>query len=168
VISPQALKVVEERQGHSYTLAPETVDTARLANPRRGGITGTRAAQEALAKVLDTLAGRGAACVIVEDDLRLRTDPKSDAGGLPTGFVGEKVIHWSALAGDAHATIDVLRRGSGDYPLNAFVTSAREDELGLVDGAELGSDTAGAIVRSLVAVIVAAYDAETFLIWEAS
>jgi hypothetical protein len=42
------------------------------------------------------------------------------------------------------------------------------EELGLVDGADLGADIAGRVVGSLVAVVVAAYDAETFIIWEPS
>ena len=49
---------------------------------------------------------------------------------------------------------------------NAFVTSAPAEELVLVDGADLDSDVADAVVASLVAVIVAAYDAETYIIWE--
>ncbi|HEV3320796.1 MAG TPA: hypothetical protein VG147_01240 [Solirubrobacteraceae bacterium] len=68
-----------------------------------------------------------------------------------------------ALVEDA---IIVVHRGSGGYPTNAFVTSASAEELGLVDGADLNSDIAVADVGSLVAVIVAAYDNETFLIWE--
>jgi hypothetical protein len=169
VISPQALKIVEKRQGHSYTLAPDTVDPARLAKPHESGLIGTRSAQKGLAVVLDTLAERGAACVVVEDELHLKRDPKADLDGLlPTAFVGERVLHWSNLTGGTEAAIIVLHRGSHHYPLNAFVTSASEDELGLVNSADLDCDIAGAVVRSLVAVIVAAYDAESFMIWEPS
>ena len=167
VISPAVLKFIEERQGHSYTLAPGTVDHARLATPRWGGVTGTRAAQEALAKVLQALADRGAACVVVEDELSLKRHPKPSSDGLLlTAFVGERVIHWASLGGGTDAAILVLHRGSGKYPMNAFVTLASAEELGLVDGADLDSDIAGAVVSSLTAVIVAAYDAETFMIWE--
>ncbi|HEY5261369.1 MAG TPA: hypothetical protein VIJ33_04610 [Solirubrobacteraceae bacterium] len=165
VISPAALKFIEERQGHAYTLAPETVDPARLAKPREGGVVTTGGAQAALAKVLEGLTERGAACVVVEDCLRLRRDPKPSLDGLLlTAFVGERVIHWAGLEGETDAAILTLHRGSGKYPLNAFVTSA--SELGLVDGADLDSDIAGSVVGSLVAVVVAAYDAETYIIWE--
>jgi hypothetical protein len=58
--------------------------------------------------------------------------------------------------------------GSGDYPTNAFVTSASAGELGLVDGADLDSRMADRVVGSLLAVVVAAYDAETYIIWEPS
>lgn len=60
----------------------------------------------------------------------------------------------------------MAHRGSLGYPTNAFVTSASAEELRLVDGADLGSDIAGPIVGSLMAVIVAAYDNETFIVWE--
>ncbi len=167
VISPAALKFIEEHQGHAYTLAPDTVDPARLAKPREGGVVTTGGARAALAKVLETLTERGAACVVVEDCLRLRRDPKPSLDGLLlTAFVGEQVIHWAGLEGGADAAILTLHRGSGKYPLNAFVTSA--SKLGLVDGTDLDTDIADAVVGSLVAVIVAAYDAETYIIWEPS
>ncbi len=167
VISPAALKVIEEQRSHAYTLAPDTVDPARLARPREGGVVTTGGAQAALATVLEGLAERGAACVVVEDCLSLRRDPKPSLDGLLlTAFVGERVIHWAGLEGGTDAAILTLHRGSGKYPLNAFVTSASAEELGLVDGADLDSSIAGRVVGSLAAVIVAAYDAETFIIWE--
>lgn len=52
VISPAALKFVEERHGYAYTLAPETVDPARLTKLREGGVVTTGGARTALAKVL--------------------------------------------------------------------------------------------------------------------
>jgi hypothetical protein len=169
VLSSAALKVIEEQQGHAYTLAPDTVDLARLAKPREGGVVTAGGAQATLARVLDGLAERDAACVVVEDCLGLRRDPKPSLDGLLlTAFVGEQVIHWAGLEGGTDAAILTLHRGSGKYPLNAFVTSALAEELGLVDGADLDSDIAGRVVGSLMAVIVAAYDAETFIIWEPS
>jgi hypothetical protein len=169
VISSAVLKVIEERRGHAYTLAPETVDPARLAKPREGAVVTTGGAQAALAKVLEGLAKGGAACVVVEDEANRKRDPKPSLNGLLlTAFVGEQVIHWAGLEGASEDAILAVHRGSHGYPTNAFVTSASPQELGLVDGADLDSDIAGAVVRSLVAVIVAAYDNETFLIWEPS
>lgn len=169
VISPAALKTIEERRGHAYALAPDTVDPARLVTPRDGGVTRTGDARAALATVLEGLAERGAACVVVEDCLRERKDPKPSLDGLLlTAFVGERVIHWAGLEGGTDAAVLTLHRGSGKYPLNAFVTSVSAEELGLVDGADLGADIADRVVGSLVAVVVAAYDAETFIIWEPS
>jgi hypothetical protein len=170
IVSPAALKFIEEREGYSYVLVPETIDPVQLSDLRHGmSGTGPTAAQQALVPVLKTLAERGATCVVVEDELSRKNDPKPSLDGLLlTMFVGDKVIHWADLSGGTDAAILTLHRGSGGYPLNAFVTSASAEELGLVDGADLDSDIAGAAVGSLMAVIVAAYDAETFLIWEPS
>jgi hypothetical protein len=70
--SPLALRRIEEHAGHAYTLAPETVDRARLEKPREGAVItpGTGSPREALARVLATLAKRGAVCVVVEDEVR--------------------------------------------------------------------------------------------------
>jgi hypothetical protein len=170
VISPAALKFVTQHEGHAYALAPETVDPARLANPDDGAVItpGTGSPREALGRVLTTLAQRGAACVVVEDELSEKGDANPSWGGLLlTGFVGEKVIHWADLVDGTDDAVVAVHRGAGGYPTNAFVTSARAEELGLVDGADLDpAAVAGAVVGSLVAVIVAAYDAETYIIWE--
>jgi hypothetical protein len=169
VISTAALKVIGEQQGHAYTLAPDTVDRARLAKPREGGVVTAGGAQAALATVLKGLAERGATCVVVEDEMSLRRDPKPNLDGLLlTAFVGEQVIHWAGLEDGTDAAILTLHRGSFGYPTNAFVTSSSIEELGLVDGADLDPEIAGRVVGSLVAVIVAAYDAETFIVWEPS
>jgi hypothetical protein len=101
-VSPGALKFIEEHDGHAYALAPENVDPARLANPHDGAVMtlGMGSPREALAGVLTTLAERGGACVVVEDELSLKRHPKPSLDGLlKTGFVGEKVIHWANLAG---------------------------------------------------------------------
>jgi hypothetical protein len=169
IISPAALRFIEERAGHAYTLAPDGVDPARLAKPREGAVItpGTGSPREALARVLETLAERGAACVVVEDELSLKRDPKPSLDGLLlTGFVGEKVIHWAGLEGGAEDGRVAVDSGSGDYPTNAFVTSVSAKELGLVDDADLDHDIAGPVIGSLMAVIVAAYDAETYIVWE--
>jgi hypothetical protein len=170
-ISADALKAIEESRGRAYALAPDTVDPARLATPRWGGVIvpGTGSPREALGRVLGRLAERGGACVVVEDALSLKRDPKPSLDGLLlTGFIGTKVIHWANLAGGADDAVVAVNRGSGNYPTNAFVTSASADELGLIDGADLDNDIAGPVVASLMAVIVAAYDAETYIIWEPS
>ncbi len=169
VISPAALKFIAEHEGHAYTLAPETVDPAVLATPDSGGVIKTRAAREGLVKVLEGLVERGAACVVVEDELSEKRDANPSWGGrLLTGFVGEKVIHWANLADGTDDAIVTVHRGSGDYPTNAFVTAAPAEELGLVDGANLNPGIGETAVAWLVAVIVAAYDAETYIIWEPS
>ncbi len=169
LVSSATVKFIEAHEGHAYTLAPEAIAPARLAKPHDGGVIvpGTGSPLEALVRELETLAQRGAACVVVEDELRLKRDPKPSLDGmLQTAFVGEKVIHWADIADGMEEVSITVRRGSHGYPLNAFVTSASARELGLVDGMDLDADIAGAVVGSLVAVIVAAYDDETYIIWQ--
>lgn len=167
VFSPAVLKFIEGRPGYAYALAPETVDPARLAKPREGGVVTTGGARAALAKVLEGLAERGAVCVVVEDELSLKRHPKPSLDGLlRTAFVGEQVIHWAGLEDGTGDAIVAVHRGSGGYPTNAFVTSASAEQLGLVDGADVDHDIAGPVVGSLMAVVVAAYDDETYIIWE--
>lgn len=139
VISRRALEFLEENEGRAYALAPETVDRTRLAKPNEGAVItdGMGAPRDALARVLATYAGRGAACVVVEDELSLKRDARASLDGLLlTGFVGEKVVHWADLADGPDDAVVVVDRGSGDYPTNAFVASASSEELGLVDGAD--------------------------------
>lgn len=140
----------------------------RLSDFEHGSIgAGPDAAREALAMVLATLAERGAACVIVEDELRSKCDPKPSLGGLLlTGFVDEKVIHWAPLVDGTEAALLALHRGSHGYPMNAFVVSVPPEDLELVDGSDLGVGIAEASIKSLAAVVVAAYDADSFLVWE--
>jgi hypothetical protein len=172
VISSAVLKVVEERRGRAYTLVSEAVDPTRLTRPSDGGVLESGAGPSrdaALAQAIETLADRGAACVVVEDELSLKRHPKPSLDGLLlTTFVGEQVLHWAELTDGTEAAITALHRGSGGYPTNAFVTSTSAQELRLVNGGDLDHDIAGLVAGSLVAVIVAAYDDETFLIWEPS
>jgi hypothetical protein len=171
IVSTATRRFIEGREGYAYALVPAGVEPARLAKPSEGGVIvpGSGSARQALTGVLETLAERGAACVVVEDELRLKRDPKPNLDGLLlTGFVDEKVIHWANLAGGTDDAVVAVDRGSGDYPTNAFVTSASAEDLGLVDGADLAPDLAGRVVGSLMAVVVAAYDAETYIIWEPS
>jgi hypothetical protein len=107
--------------------------------------------------------------LIVEDEWSLKRDARpSIEDPMRTGFVGEQVIHWARLAKGMKDAIVALHRGSGGYPTNAFVTSASDQQLGLVDGADLGHEITARVVGALLAIIVAAYDDETFLIWEPS
>lgn len=168
VIAPAVLGMLFQRRGHAYALVPGDVDPARLAKPGEGGVMGAQSAAACLSEVLKSLAARGAACVVVEDEARRRHDPNPTLDGtLHTAYAGDLPIHWSVMSGDMADAALVLQRGSGGYPLNGFVVTASERDLGLADAADLGQDLPNVVARSLVAVIVAAYDAETFMIWEA-
>ncbi|HEV3320795.1 MAG TPA: hypothetical protein VG147_01235 [Solirubrobacteraceae bacterium] len=168
VFSPATLETIERCDGRSYAILPG--DLKPKLNLDFDGILGLDGgpANRAMAKVLEDASTRDAGCVVIEDEMSEKGDPNPSWGGrLLTAFVGRNVIHWAGLGPDGgDAAVAALNAGSTGYPLNAFVTSSSADELGLVDGAELDSDVVSAVVNSMVAVIVGAYDGVSFVIWE--
>lgn len=67
--------------------------------------------------MLEGLAQRGAACVVVENDLRLKRHPEANLDRmLLTGFVGERVIHWASLAGGTDDAVLAVHRGASGAP----------------------------------------------------
>jgi hypothetical protein len=121
----------------------------------------------ALSAVIGELADRGGRGVVVEDEASRKRDPNpSQSGALETGFAGEQVLHWASLENDWDRAAATIERGSYRYPTNAFVSSGSPANLGLKEGAEVPSDLGRAVASSLVALIVAAYDGETYIIWE--
>jgi hypothetical protein len=170
-LSLTTLEIIEQSEGRSYAILPG--DLEPKLNLDFNGILGLDGgpANRAMARMLKKAGARGAACVVMEDDLREKggTNPNRK-GALLTAFVGQRVIHWAELGADADidAAVTALNLGASGYPLNAFVTSANEAELGLIDGTEVSSDIVSAISGSLMAVIVGAYDGVSFVIWEPS
>jgi hypothetical protein len=119
-----------------------------------------------LAQLLDELAGRGGSCVVVEDDAMRRLDPALSLPRVPpSAFIGDRVVHWTDLQPADEALMTIYAGASG-YPRNAFVVAMSCAELGLAEGQALDETFADEVARSLVAVLVAAYDAESFLVWD--
>ncbi|MCP3877002.1 MAG: hypothetical protein GY701_01205 [Sulfitobacter sp.] len=102
--------------------------------------------------------------LIVEDDLGRRGDPGL---GPEVLLIGDRVARAFALqnSDDVAGAVGGLLRGASGYPTNAFVV---EDQgLRQAEGDAGPSDLAVSQVRrlatGLVAVIVSAFDAETYL-----
>lgn len=170
-LSLATLEMIKRCEGRSYAILPG--DLEPKLNLDFNGILGLDGApaNRAMARVLEEAGTQGAACVVVEDDLREKGGANPDReGSLLTAFVGERVIHWTELGADADidAAVTTLHLGASGYPLNAFVTSANEAELGLLDGTDVSSDIVSTMIGSLMAVIVGAYDGVSFVIWEPS
>jgi hypothetical protein len=125
-----------------------------------------RASSEALARVLDELVDNGASCVVIENAFALRSDPGLARYTQPAAFTGDNVLHWTELArGTAAAAVDTIWASSSGYPRNAFVVAKSCAELRLADRAQVDENLPDVIVESLLAVVVSAYDAESFLVW---
>lgn len=130
-----------------------------------GGVLGMRRARLCLARVLHQLAAYAAETVLVEDDLRRRRDPVASRSGLASGFIGDRLVHWGDVRSACNGAVHVIAQGASGYPLNGFVVSRSAPDLGLVDGQDAPEHLAHDVVSTLIAVVVAAFDAESFLLW---
>lgn len=88
---------------------------------------------------------------------------------VPSEFVGNDVVHWSDLEPTLGAVATrAIRENAFGYPLNAFVVMQSSAQLGLVDGQPAPADFAKNVADSLLAVVVSAFDAESFMTWTAA
>jgi len=132
---------------------------------RVGGVIGQEGAREKLAHLLATLDGRNGGLALVEDDLRRRSDEAILRRNEPSSFIGDRVIHWTDMAAPEDQLAETIAHGASGYPLNAFVVTKSSSELGLVDGGDAPGNLAQEVATNLLAIVVAAFDAESFLIW---
>jgi hypothetical protein len=145
------------------------VAASEIENYEEGGMLSVGEAGDALARILDELAEMGATCAVVEDDMSERTDPAVARRSFPLAFIGDRIVSWSDLeSGSGVAAAEAIRRGASGYPRNAFVVLRSGADLGLVDRCTLPKDFAGQVAGALLAVIVAAFDDESYLIWTGS
>jgi hypothetical protein len=150
-------------------VSDETPDSSITRFNIGGVIDSSRhgSANEALAKLLNDFIRQGAGCVVVEDDALGRCHPALGRVGAPSAYMGEDVIHWANLATPTRlAAVRAIWASASGFPTNAFVVRRSSEELGLVDGASAPAQIANNVVGALLAVIVSAYDAESFLIWD--
>jgi hypothetical protein len=130
-----------------------------------GGVLGMRIARLCLVRVLRQVAAHAAEAVLVEDDLRRRRHPVASWSGLASAFIGERLVHWGDVRPPYSGAVHVVAEGASGYPLNGFVVSRSAAELGLVDGQDAPEHLARDVVSALIAVVVAAFDGESFLLW---
>lgn len=117
----------------------------------------------ALAQYLEELARQDARCVVIEDDVQRRTDPKIQE---PAAFLGDRVLHWFDLSVESgQEATEAVESGAFGYPLNAFVVTKSAIDLGLVNGGQVPNQLPGQIVRTLLAIVVSAFDATSFATW---
>jgi len=132
---------------------------------RTGGVIFQEGAREKLAHLLAELRHQGATLVVVEDNIRSRRHPSVSRRGEPTSFIGDRVIHWAEIGTAVNEAAETVAYGASGYPLNAFVVAKASSDLGLVDGEDAPENLAQEVAANLRAIVVAAFDAESFLIW---
>ncbi|HEX3174294.1 MAG TPA: hypothetical protein VHQ43_08760 [Solirubrobacterales bacterium] len=153
--------------GRFRTCVSDDVTPERLTKFEEGNMARTKEADEWLAQTLDELTVIGASCLVVEDDLSRPTDPALIRSEIPSAFIGDRVVSWSDLSpGNGEASVKAVMAVGSGYPRNAFVVSQSAANLGLDDRQQVPEDFPSKVAESLLAVIVAIFDAESYLIWD--
>lgn len=151
--------------GTAVALVPGDTEEARAAGLEAGGVTNLFAAIDPLDDLLAEAAGAGPATLVVEDAYALPTDGwVADRRPDDVAVAGEVVVHWLALPADRGAAGRFLLRKGGGYPTNAFVVGRPPAELGLAPMAAV-PDLPAAVAGRVEAIVVAAYDAESVVVW---
>lgn len=151
--------------GWFRTFAPRGALLDQLGRLDEGGVVSSDGADVALDRLLSRLKRAGAKCVVIEDDVLRSSDPT--AANVASAFIGEHVVHWCELERSAGvAAAHAIRASAVGYPLNAFVCARSSSDLGLTHGHAATDGLQHRVVDSLRAVIVGAFDAESFLVWE--
>jgi len=130
-----------------------------------GGVIGQRLSRMQLAQILEDLASGEAKSVLVEDSASRRGDRSVSRRGEPSAFIADRVLHWGDLAAGSKNAVEVIAWGTTGYPTNAFVVTRSSADLGLADLQDAPENLAEEVASSLMAIVVAAFDAESFLIW---
>jgi hypothetical protein len=164
-ISVAILATAPLSQGRFFTFIPDNAEPRQLEFPEKG-VFATSVAGPGLARFLDKLVEKGAACVLVEDDVLGRGDRQLERMAVPSAFIGEEVVHWCDVkSGSCMAAAEGVRESAFGYPLNAFVVSEPVSALGLVNGQQAPDDLVPKVAESLLAVIVSAFDGQSFAVW---
>jgi hypothetical protein len=150
------------KPGSARVLGANALDEASAVGFEHGGRATTSDADLAARRLFEAARSHGVKTLIVEDDLRRRGDPSLTSNVV---YFGERVLHMTAIEGDVSAAVQMLRSGASGYPLNGFLCDKGQEDLGLIAGGEVDNDQAAAIVAATQIVIVAAYDAEAYLVW---
>lgn len=150
--------------GRFFAIAPEGFDRERF-DFAVGGVTKMGPAQAMLRQYLSQLQDTGANSVIVENDLMGRGDPVVSSRRGYLSFVGDRVVHWADLQDAEEEAVEAIDNGASGYPLNAFVTTRSTAELGLADREPVPDGFINQVSEGLVAVICAAFDAESYVLW---
>jgi hypothetical protein len=165
-VSEAVLAKVSFTHGQFRTCITDEAATKPLPDFATGWVASRKEVDAWLARVLDVLTPAGARCIIVEDDLSRPTDPAFKRSDIPSALMGDRVLCWHDLhpASGATAVNHTRYIGSG-YPRNAFVVSSSARELGLADRQQVPQGFLSRVTESLMAVIVAIFDDESYLVW---
>lgn len=116
-------------------------------------------------QALRAAAVAGARLLLVEDDLARPSDEVL-RGDFAT--LDETVVRWAYLDVSIGEGVTLLRSGASGYPLNAFVLRVESSNgVGLEPGSSVPRHLVETLAANVHGVIVSAFDAEAFLLWQA-
>lgn len=164
-IAKHALSVPGSKPGRFFVIAPAEPEF-RVGALAEGGVIRSSVADVALAKEIDDLKKSGARVLWIEDNLRLPGDRALKEHFSHYRVIEGSVVHWQLLsATDGTEAVKLIRTASNGYPLNAFIGWTRPDTADTKD--RDSEDFAAEIGSVRLSIIVSAFDAESFLMWNA-
>ena len=164
-LSAAVLEAVDLAAGGAVAVVPAGTSPERTAALATGGLAVVHDAADELDAVLSEGVGGRPCTLLVEDAHALASDAWVTARHRPgVATVGDVVVQWLALPARPGEAGAFVRRKGGGYPTNAFVVAATPAELGLDPPGPLDALPA-AVAAAVEAVVVAAYDAESFVVW---
>lgn len=157
---------VDLRTGRFRVIAPESA--IGVAPPlTSGGVTSLASANDTLAAELDRTRKSGSKAIIIENDTARKGDQSLNHYDPSYAYVGENVLHWVDLRrATGVEAVRNIRAASTGYPLNSIVLTESPDRLGLQQGKPVRERTLELPPQCIRMIIVDAFDAESFVIWE--
>ena len=163
--TPLAIKVSQElwRPGAAVLFVPPEFKGRQVQPLSTGKYVKTSDSMNVAVKFLEWSREQGAKTLLVESDVQRRGD--RFAHGADVAFIDNRVVRWVDVGTSSEDAAGLLRRGATGHPLNAFVCEDSASDLGLIAEGEVGDEVLKAIVASLIAVVVGAFDTESFVAW---
>jgi hypothetical protein len=146
--------------GDIYLLADLSGDVSTALDYAQSHQIRTSDGDRLIEKFLRVVSSQGSCkTLIVEDDLASPTDSFLPA---PYALIDDCVFRWRDLTKNLEESIRLLR--SRAYPLNAFLCDEPVEAFQFAPGMRV-TEQLEMIISSIIAVIVSAFDAETFLVY---
>ncbi len=125
-----------------------------------------------LVEAVSMLAARGAVALVVEDELARRGDQflgdNAPPDTLVPYYLADDHILWGIDLEQLKApeTVELISWASAGWPTNAFFVGAKTRSVRLVEGGEISNRELGALSNAITGILVAAFDAESYVVWE--
>ncbi len=165
-LSAATLARIDLSNGHSRAIMlSDSIDFSDSGWVRRGD------AHRTLFTYLLGLAIKGDICLVVEHEFASRGDAwlskKDYSTGISTGYVDDHVLFWTSLdPNNIDLAIETITVGSDGYPTNCFVASVNNELMNTFIDKSLPNDVIDKIAESIVALVIGAFDAESYVVWE--